>query len=137
MTTADELARGIIERAFSTQPDGTDVSGVRLLRLFADASSHFIGELGFATMLFRCAQGSVVEFPWIPTDARVERGTGQVVKMDCVIDGQDPAEARRELIHLFNCFVDFLTLMIGEGATLLIFHQAFDRLIGAPDIVPE
>jgi hypothetical protein len=132
MAAVDNSAQGIIERAFSSQPDGTYVSGVRLLRLFADASLHFIGELGFATMLFRCAQVVVAEFPWIPTDARVERGMRQLSRIDSIIEGQDPVQARCARIGLLNCFVDFLTLMIGESATVLILHQAFDRPVDAP-----
>jgi hypothetical protein len=131
MATAAYSARDIIERAFSSQPDGTDASGVRLLGRFADASSHFIGELGFSTMLFRCAQSVVAEFPWIPTDTR-ERGIRQLSRIDSLIDAQGPVQARRARTSLFHCFADFLTLMIGERATLLIFQQAFDRIPGAP-----
>lgn len=129
MATAGESTRDIIDRAFLSRPDGTDASD-RLLGLFADASSHLIGELGFSTMLFRCAQGVVAEFPWIPTDTR-EHGIRQLSKIDGLIDAQGPIQARSARIRLFNCFAEFLTLMIGERATFLIFEQAFDRIPGA------
>lgn len=132
MTTVDKSAGSIIERALSPQPGGTDAVGAGLLRRFAEAATHFIGEVGFATMLFRCAQGIVAEFPWIPNDARVERGTRQLARIECLIEGLDPVQARCALIDLLNCFVDFLTLMIGERATVQILHNAFDRSPDAP-----
>lgn len=134
MATAGDSPRDI-DRALSSRPDGSDASG-RLLGLFADASSHFIGELGFSTMLFRCAQSVVADFPWIPTDAR-ERGIRQLSKIDSLIDAQGAVQARRVRIRLFNCFAEFLTLMIGERATFLIFQQAFARVPGALHQYPD
>lgn len=87
-------------------------------------------------MLFRCAQSVVAEFPWIPTDTR-ERGIRQLSKIDSLIDAQGAVQARRVRIHLFNCFAEFLTLMIGERATFLIFQQAFARIPGALHQYPD
>lgn len=131
MTTADDSVRDLIDSAFASRTDRGEASGARLLEWFAEASSHFIGELGFSTMLFRCAQGVLVKFPWVPADAR-ERGIRQRSKIDSLLEAQGPVQARRARIGLFNCFADFLTMMIGPCATLLIFHQAFNRLFVAP-----
>lgn len=138
MATAHDSVRGIIERALASPPDGadSDASGVRLLRLFADASSHFIGEQGFSAMLFRCARSVVAEFPWIATDTR-ERRIRQRASIDNLIEAEGPVNARRARLGLLNCCADFLTLMVGDRATLLIFENAFDRIPDGPAPIDE
>ncbi len=130
MATADDSTREIIERACASPPDG-NVSGVRLLTLFADASSHFIGEQGFSTMLFRCAQSAVAESPWIPIDTRARR-IRQLASIDDFVEAEGLVQARRARISLLNCCADFLALMIGTRATLMIFAKAFDRIPDTP-----
>lgn len=126
-TTVDNSAGGIIERALSSQLDGSCVSSVQLLQLFANSSFGFIGELGFGSMLFRCTQSLAADFKWIPNDVRFDRGVRQLTRLDSIIQAQDSAEARRSRRKLLSCFVEFLTLMIGERATVLILRDAFER----------
>lgn len=132
MTTVDKSAGSIIECAFAAPPGGVTITCAGLLRRFADVASRFIGELGFATMLFRCARGIDAEFPWVPNDARVERGMRQLARIERVLEGQGPVQARRAYIDLLNCFVEFLTLVVGERATVQILHEAFDRPLDGP-----
>lgn len=132
MTNADDSSSGIIESALSATQNGIVAGGGSLLQLFAEASSHYIGELGFSSMLFRCAQCVAADFSWIPADARYGRGMPQLSRIESIIAKQDPVQARCSRICLLHCFVDFLTLMIGASASMLILHRACGRALAGP-----